>query len=372
MLGGARAAAKPGGPRGATRPAGSDLYAFRVLIEPRPLDDPDVQTLIEEVQLEYVRRYGGPDDTSLLPHEFTAPNGVFLLATVNGVPAGIGGWRAQESSHPRLRDGDAEIKRMYVRTSARRRGVARRLLAALERTAADAGRRRAVLETGAEQPEAIAMYAAAGYVPMSERFGLYANSPTALYFCKELPPIRLATDADLTVLPEIERAAGTPFAELGMTAVADDEPPSVETLRAHRDAGRCWVRFDDADRPVAYLIADLVDDGVHIEQVSVHPDHARRGIGRALIAHAEAWARDAGLTHSTLTTFRDVPWNAPYYARLGFRPVPDDGLSPGLAQMRAQEAARELDRWPRIVMRHDLDSRPSADFHSSAERNDSP
>ncbi|MEU5842594.1 GNAT family N-acetyltransferase [Rhodococcus sp. NPDC047139] len=325
-----------------------------MLIEPRPLDDPDVQALIGEVQLEYVRRYGGPDEAELLPEEFAAPRGIFLLARADGVPAGIGGWRAKKSSPRGLRHGDAEIKRMYVRPSVRRQGVARRMLGALERTATDAGRRRMVLETGGEQPEAIALYAKAGYVPMAERFGLYADSPTSLYYCKDLPPIRLASDDDLPVLQEIERAAGTLFADLGMSSVADDEPPALDVLRAHRDAGRCWVWFDDHCRPVGYLMADIVDEGVHIEQVSVRPDHARRGIGSALIEHAAGWAQDAGFGSLWLTTYRDVPWNGPYYARLGFRTADDHALSPALARIRAEERGRGLDEWPRIVMRRDL------------------
>jgi len=331
-----------------------------VLIEPRPLDDPDVQALIEEVQLEYVRRYGGPDHTELHPEEFAPPRGVFLLASGEGVPVGIGGWRARDSRHRGLRDGDAEIKRMYVRSDMRRRGVARRVLDALERTAADAGRRRMVLETGTEQPEAIAMYARAGYRPMSDRFGLWAESETSLYFCKDLPPIRLATEEDLPVLQEIERAAGRPFAELGMGFVADDEPPSLDTLRSYRRAGRCWVYSDDHLHPIGYLVADLVDDGVHIEQASVRPDHARRGIGRLLLEHVAGWARDAGFRTMTLTTFRDVPWNAPYYERLGFRIVPDESLSPELADVRGAERERGLDEWPRVAMRRDLDASGSA------------
>lgn len=354
MLRVSRACTKPGGLGGSARTPRSGRYAFPVLIEPRPLDDPDVQDLIGEVQLEYVRRYGGPDDTELAPHEFEPPRGVFLLAVADGVPAGIGGWRAPEHSHRGVRDDDAEIKRMYVRASMRRRGVAARVLGALERTATDAGRRRMILETGSEQPEAIALYAKAGYVPMTERFGLYAESPTAMYYCKELPPIRPATDDDLPVLQEIERAAGKPFAEIGMAFVADDDPPSVEELRAHRDAGRCWAWFDEHGRAVAYLVADIVDNGVHIEQVSVHPDHARRGIGRELIDHVAGWARDAGFGSLTLTTYRDVPWNGPYYARLGFRTVADDALSPGLTRIRVEERKHGLDRWPRIVMRRGL------------------
>ena len=293
-------------------------------IEPRPLDDHDVQTLIDEVQLEYVRRYGGPDHTELHPEEFAPPRGLFLLAHSGTTPMGIGGWRAYDADHPGLRDGDAEIKRMYVRADSRRRGIARRLLDALERTAADAGRRRIVLETGTAQPEAIAMYTAAGYEPMSERFGLWADSETSLYFAKNLPRIRRATDAELPLLQEIERTAGEQFAGVGLASVADDTPPTVAELRSRLAAGLIWVAFDEDGAPVAYLTAEPVDDALHIDQVSVQPDHARRGIGRQLIEHAAGWARDHGYPALTLTTFRDVIWNAPYYERLGFRVLTAD------------------------------------------------
>jgi GNAT superfamily N-acetyltransferase len=93
---------------------------------------------------------------------------------------------------------------------------------------------------------------------------------------------------------------------------------------------------------------------VHVEQVSVHPDHARRGIGAALIEHVAGWAGERGSAALTLTTFADVPWNGPYYERLGFRVLAGADLTPGLRAVRAQEAAHGLDEWPRIAMRREL------------------
>jgi GNAT superfamily N-acetyltransferase len=326
-----------------------------VQIEPRPLDDPDVQALVEEVQLEYVHRYGGPDHTELRPEEFAPPRGLFLVVRSGAIPLGIGGWRAQDSKVTGLQDGDAEIKRMYVRAEARRRGIARRVLDALERTAADAGRRRMVLETGTAQPEALAMYAAAGYEPLNERFGVWGHSESSRYFSKKLPRISLAKEIDLPVLQDIERAAGRPFAEIGMALIADDEPPPLSELREYVDAGRCWVGYDESDHPIAYLTATVIDDAAHIEQVSVHPEHSRRGVGRGLIDHAAGWARDGGYSAATLTTYRDVAWNAPYYARLGFEILDDAHLTPGLRGILADEAQRGLGRWPRVAMRRMLD-----------------
>ncbi|MDI2029343.1 GNAT family N-acetyltransferase [Saccharopolyspora sp. TS4A08] len=165
--------------------------------------------------------------------------------------------------------------------------------------------------------------------------------------------IRLAREADLPVLREVERAAGEPFAELGMDLVATDEPPSVAVLREFQEAGRAWVHVVE-DVPVAYLIAEVVDGCAHVEQVSVRPDHGGRRIGSGLIDNLAAWARDRRLPALTLTTFTDVPWNGPYYLRCGFRYLADDELTPGLRDIRAAEAVAGLDAWPRACMRRDL------------------
>ncbi|MEU3625907.1 GNAT family N-acetyltransferase [Amycolatopsis coloradensis] len=162
--------------------------------------------------------------------------------------------------------------------------------------------------------------------------------------------IRLAAFEDLPVLQDIERAAGEPFRALGMAAIADDDPPSIEDLAAYRSAGRAWV-LDDGDGPLAYLLAEVVDGYGHIEQVSVHPDHARRGLGRQLIEHAGKWAAREGLAGLTLTTYTEVPWNAPYYARLGFVTLGEDDLTEGLRAIRSHEIACGLDAWPRVTMR---------------------
>lgn len=172
--------------------------------------------------------------------------------------------------------------------------------------------------------------------------------------------IRAAAEADLPVMQEIERAAGAVFAEIGMQEIADDEPLSLAELAGYQRGGRAWVAEDGAGRPVAYLIVDVVDGDVHIEQVSVHPVAARQGIGRRLIDHVAAYATARGASALTLTTFAEVPWNAPYYARCGFRVVSDSDLSPGLTDIRSREVAHGLYRWPRVTMRRPLNPAASA------------
>ncbi|MEU0193541.1 GNAT family N-acetyltransferase [Streptomyces afghaniensis] len=166
--------------------------------------------------------------------------------------------------------------------------------------------------------------------------------------------IRPATTAELPALQDIERAAGALFRDLGMPEIADDEPPALDVLERYRGAGRCWVAADERDHPAAYLVAEPVDGALHIEQVSVHPRAARRGVGRQLLAYAADRAREEGLSALTLTTFAEVPWNAPYYARLGFCTLSEADLTPGLRGIRATEAEHGLDRRPRVCMRAPL------------------
>ncbi|MGY0497233.1 GNAT family N-acetyltransferase [Nocardia sp. FBN12] len=167
-------------------------------------------------------------------------------------------------------------------------------------------------------------------------------------------PVRLARQDEIAALQEIERRAGAPFAEVGMGAIADDEPPSREVLRGFVTDGRAWVWPDGDDQPIAYLILGLVDDQPHIEQVSVDPAHAGARIGKRLIDHAVGWSKSKGLREITLTTFTQVPWNGPYYERLGFTYISPADESAGLRAIRVDEVAHGLDEWPRACMRAEV------------------
>lgn len=158
--------------------------------------------------------------------------------------------------------------------------------------------------------------------------------------------IRTARPDELALLPAVERASGEPFRDFGMPGIADDDPMPLEVLRRLH----VWVAGDP--HPVGWVAVEVVDGAAHVEQISVHPDHARRGIGAALLDHVERWAATRDLEGLTLTTFRDIPWNGPYYRRLGFAEVTDP--SPGLRAMVAAEAARGLDPATRVCMNRPL------------------
>ena len=153
----------------------------RARLRPLPYDDPVAQALVEAVQQEYVVRYGGRDAAPVDPADFVPPTGLFLVAEVDGVPAGCGAWRVYPP-------GGVEVKRLYVAPGFRRRGLAQELMGLLELTAARAGHRSVVLNTGQRQPEAVALYGELGYVPVAG-YGVYACSPDAVFLGKDLVPL---------------------------------------------------------------------------------------------------------------------------------------------------------------------------------------
>jgi GNAT superfamily N-acetyltransferase len=144
------------------------------------IDDPDAAVLVAALLEDLAERYGGRDAFHPDPRSLAPPDGVFVLARLDGVPVGCGGFR-------RFADGVAEIKRMYVAPEARRGGVATAVLEDLETRARALGYRSIRLETGTNQPEAMALYQRAGYQAMLP-YGHYRDSPMSRCFEKDLGP----------------------------------------------------------------------------------------------------------------------------------------------------------------------------------------
>ncbi len=166
--------------------------------------------------------------------------------------------------------------------------------------------------------------------------------------------IRLATPADVPHLPEIERRAARIFVDHGFS---DDDILHVLSVEEHAEAqriGQLWVAADLSDSPIAFIKVSLLDVGAHIDELDVDPDYHRQGIGAALIETVCSWAKSSGKGAVTLTTERDIPWNAPYYARLGFRIVPPGEQSPGLRAVFALEASHAPSAATRVAMMREL------------------
>ncbi len=163
--------------------------------------------------------------------------------------------------------------------------------------------------------------------------------------------IRPTHTHDLPVIQDIERAAGERFRDIGMPEIADDAPLPLTRLAEYQAAVLAFVAADKHDEPVGYLVADALEDSLHIEQVSVHPSNARRGIGRSLLVHVVTHATNHNLHALTLTTFAHVPWNAPSYRSCGFEPMEEHLRTPQLRAIQQRENRPSLNRWPRLVMR---------------------
>lgn len=170
--------------------------------------------------------------------------------------------------------------------------------------------------------------------------------------------VALARPADLAVIPAIELAAARLLVGHAPESVLAEPTSEADLNRLCRD-GRLWVATAD-NRPVGFAYVEVFEPRIaHLDEIDVHPDHGRHGLGRRLVMAVCDWAERAEFEAVTLSTFRDVPWNMPFYKKLGFEVVPNDKLSPALASVLADEARRGLDTDRRVVMRLTLTARRS-------------
>jgi GNAT superfamily N-acetyltransferase len=129
------------------------------------------------------------------------------------------------------------------------------------------------------------------------------------------------------------------------------ETTSREELEDAQRRGHLWVALAK-DVPVGFAHVKVLEPGVaHLDELDVHPDHGRRGLGKGLVMAVCEWAASAGYRSVTLATFRDVPWNMPFYARLGFEVIASEDLTAALLAVVRDEARRGLDPTRRVMMR---------------------
>ena len=166
--------------------------------------------------------------------------------------------------------------------------------------------------------------------------------------------IRHVRPGELAALPEIERFAAERFASFGLAEIFSRIVTPLGLLRERAQAGQVWVAVGDDDRPVGFAVVSTLDGNAHLDEVDVHPDHGRRGIGAALVETACAWARSAGYRAITLSTLRNVPWNAPFYLKRGFRILAETELTQALQELLESEARLGLPMQGRVLMRRDI------------------
>src|SRR5579863_2819481 len=139
--------------------------------------------------------------------------------------------------------------------------------------------------------------------------------------------IRQAHPSEFQVLRDLEEASDLLFADVGIGPFS----PDIDHL------GTASLVLVSGNPPVGFVSLEIVDGAAHIWQLSVHPSAGRHGRGTALVMAACEWAAGEGYDAVTLTTFRDVSWNGPYYAKLRSEIV--ETLSPGLSAIREREMA---------------------------------
>lgn len=166
--------------------------------------------------------------------------------------------------------------------------------------------------------------------------------------------IRSARMEDLVMLAEIERTAATLFRDTPYAFLVNDEPLSLDFVTQQFQSGQVWVAVDERDTPIGYAIAQEVDGEAYLRQIDVHPTYGRRGIGRELVEKVCMWAKHQNYRRILLSTFLDIEWNAPFYAKLGFQFLAEDELTAGFQQLRRKEAEAGLPIDRRAIMYRDL------------------
>ena len=166
--------------------------------------------------------------------------------------------------------------------------------------------------------------------------------------------IRPARPDEVGRLREIEDIAGTAFSGLGLIDEALDESFPLDDLSRLVSIGQAWVACVTDDVPVGMVLASVRDGAVYIEEMDVLPTHGRRGLGTRLLAFVCAWARSQGYVAVTLSTFRDIPWNGPFYRKRGFRDLLPSEWTPSMRDIREREVRRGLRVAARVFMRCEL------------------
>ena len=166
--------------------------------------------------------------------------------------------------------------------------------------------------------------------------------------------IRLARLGEVARLQQIENEAGALFSGLGLIDETLDLSFPLGELKRLVGLGQVWVACTADDTPVGAIISSVREGAAYVEELDVLPAHGRRGLGARLLASVCAWAEQQGLPAGTLSTFRAVPWNGPFYRKQGFRELTREEWTPGMRRIRELEATHGLHVEQRVFMRREL------------------
>ena len=167
--------------------------------------------------------------------------------------------------------------------------------------------------------------------------------------------IALSSKENLKAIPAIEVAAAATFAEADLPIEIRYRVTDQDVLERACRNGRLWIATDRNDQVVGFSMLEIVDGLAHLDELDVHPDHARKGIGSGLLRVAIDWTYQQAYPAMTLVTFRHLAWNAPFYERFGFAEIEPGTLAPDLSEILQDEASAGIDMKNRIAMRLEIE-----------------
>ncbi|KAG9237801.1 putative acetyltransferase [Amylocarpus encephaloides] len=184
---------------------------------------------------------------------------------------------------------------------------------------------------------------AAAYVQQSEAMDLKEGVPRF--------GVRSARSSDIPLLEHVERSAADSFRTVGLEHLLDGPTVKVAVLMNMARTNHLWVAVNDWDQPIGFLGGEDLQGNFHIDEISVVQEYQGRGVGRALMRMMMEQVRGEGYKYATLTTFKDVPWNGPWYQKLGFKEINPRAMKKQYSQILKEEAERGLDPERRCIMR---------------------
>lgn len=174
--------------------------------------------------------------------------------------------------------------------------------------------------------------------------------------------VGLARREHIRMLPKIERAAAELFPDYVLTPEIRASAVPLEQLEGACDEGRLWTAVTRMGSPVGFAIAARETNTAFLQELDVHPAHQRTGLGRQLIGNVISWAQAHELSCVTLTTFEYVPWNAPFYLKVGFRKLAENELTRELQERLQNERRQGLRQ--RVAMQLTLGSGQTQQYHA--------
>jgi GNAT superfamily N-acetyltransferase len=166
--------------------------------------------------------------------------------------------------------------------------------------------------------------------------------------------IRSARVEKLPLLAHIEQLAAIRFLKTPYAFLVDAKPLLLDFVQQRFQEGQVWVVVNQQDVLIGFAVTREVDDTLYLQEIDIDPKHGQKGLGYALVDTVRSWAKLSDYSVMSLSTFRDIPWNAPFYSKLGFYILDEPELTNGFQQIRWQENEAGLPISDRVIMRCDL------------------